>query len=105
MPNCKKLIDPTKDAVAHWLKHARLGDQCQIITAQGDVYANLTKLKPDTANLLATAFEKQDSFVSNQLGFMKLLETLSNAHSQPSSPPKSLGIVLDSPEELCSVAE
>ncbi len=76
MPGCTKLIDPSKDAVTHWLKNARLGDQCQVVTAQGDVYAHLTKLKPATVKLPMTGFIGQDNFLSNKIRFMELLETL-----------------------------
>ena len=84
MPVSKKLIDPTKDAIANWLKNARLGDQCQIMTPHGDVYASLTKLKPGTAELLTTAFGGTENFVSNQNGFMELLEILKDADQHPS---------------------
>jgi hypothetical protein len=78
MPGCEKLIDPSKDALTHWLNNARLGDQCQVVTAQGDVYAHLTKLKPATVKLPMTGFTGQDNFLSNKIRFMELLENLGN---------------------------
>ena len=76
MPGRTKLIDPSKDVLIHWFKNARLGDQCQIVTAQGDVYLHLTKLEPATVKLPMTGFTGQDNFLSNRIRFMKLLETL-----------------------------
>ncbi len=81
MQSCKKLIDPSKDALTHWLKNARLGDQCQVVTTQGEVYAHLTKLKPDTAKRLTTTFTGHDNFLRHKIGFMELLETLSDFDS------------------------
>ncbi len=62
MPGHTKLIDPSKDALIHWLRNARRGDQCQVVTAQGDVYAHLTKLKSTTVKLPMTGFTGQDNF-------------------------------------------
>ncbi len=82
MPGCKRLNDPSKDTLTHWLKNARLGDQCQIVTTQGDVYAHLTKLKPATVKLPMTGFTGQDNFLSNKIRFMELLENLGNVDVQ-----------------------
>ncbi len=82
MPGCKRLIDPSKDTLTRWLNNARLGDQCQVVTAQGDVYAHLTKLKPATVKLPMTGFTGQDNFLSNKIRFMELLENLGNVDVQ-----------------------
>lgn len=76
MSGCIKLIDPSKDALTHWLKNARLGEQCQVVTPQGDVYAHLTKLKPATVKLPITGFTGQENFLNNKIRFMELLEIL-----------------------------
>ena len=78
MSSCKKLIDPSKDDLTHWLNNACLGDQCQVVTAQGDVYAHLTKLKPATVKLPVPSFSGQGNSLSNKIRFMDLLETLGN---------------------------
>lgn len=82
MSGCTTLIEPSKDALAHWLKHARLGEQCQILTAEGDVYAHLTKLKSVTAKLPMTGFMGQDHFLNHKHRFVELLETLGNFNGQ-----------------------
>ena len=82
MPDCKKLIDPSKDTLTHWLKHARLGDQCQVVTAQGDVYAHLTKLKGNRVKLPVTGCMGQDNDTSNKMRFMELLKDLGGVNGQ-----------------------
>jgi len=76
MQNCTKLIDPSKEALNHWLKNACFGDQCQVMTAQGDVYAHLTKLKTATARLPVTGLMGQDNFPNHKNRFMELMEIL-----------------------------
>lgn len=82
MPDCKKLIDPNKDALAHWLKNARLGEQCQVVTTQGEVYAYLTKLKDNTVKLPMTGFMSQDNATNNKIRFMELLQNLGDVSGQ-----------------------
>jgi hypothetical protein len=82
MPGCQKLINPSKDALADWLKNARIGDQCQVLTEQGDVYAHLTNLKPVTAKLPSTGFMGQEKFLSHRNRFMELLEILGKFNGQ-----------------------
>ena len=78
MPDCSILIDPSKDALANWLKNAHLGDQCQVLTPEGDVYAHVTKLKPATAKLPMTGLMGQDNYATHKVRIMELLETLGN---------------------------
>ena len=82
MSGCVKFIDPNKDVLTHWLQHARLGEQCQVLTAQGEVYAHLTKLKGNTVKLPLTGFMGQANFSTHKIRFMELMEILGAFNGQ-----------------------
>ena len=78
MPSCKKLIEPCKDDLINWFKKARHGDQCQVVTADGEVYTHLTKLNPTMVKWKVSGFRGQDIDLSDNIRFTELLETWSD---------------------------
>ena len=78
MPSCKKLIEPGKDDLTNWFKKARHGDQCQVVTVEGEVYTHLTKLSPTMVKWKVSGFSGQDVDLSDNLRFSELVQTWSD---------------------------
>ena len=75
MPACAKLIEPSRDDLTRWFKKARHGDQCQVVTVQGAIYTQLTKLSPSMVKWQVSGFAGQDIDLSNTMRFKELAET------------------------------
>jgi hypothetical protein len=75
MPACTKLIEPGRDDLTRWFKKARHGDQCQVVTVQGEIYTHLTKLSPSRVKWKVSGFTGQDIDLSNSMRFTELAET------------------------------
>lgn len=75
MPACTKLIEPSRDDLSRWFKKARHGDQCQVVTVQGEIYTHLTKISPARVKWKVSGFTGQDIDLSNSMRFTELAAT------------------------------
>ena len=75
MPACAKLMEPSRDDLTRWFKKARHGDRCQVVTKQGTVYTQLTKLSPSRVKWQVSGFNGHDIDLSNSMPFSELAAT------------------------------
>ncbi len=75
MPTLKKLVGPSKDELARWFNTAHSGDQCRVMTEEGEIYTHLTKLSPSIVKWQVSGFTDKDTQLSSTMRFAELLET------------------------------
>ncbi len=75
MPTSQKIVEPTKSDLIKWFKSARTGDQCHVVTQEGQAYTHLTKLTPTMVKWQVTGFTGQDIDLGRTIHFRALLET------------------------------
>ncbi len=57
----QKLVECSKNGLMKWFKRARYGDQCQVVTNQGQIYSHLTEVRPSKAKWKVSGFISRDS--------------------------------------------
>ncbi len=75
MPTFQKVVEPTQKDLFKWFKNASTGDQCQVVTQEGQTYTHLTKLTPTMVKWKVTGFTGQDIDLGKTIRFKQLLET------------------------------
>jgi hypothetical protein len=75
MPKLDKFIEPAIDKLTKWFIEAHGGDQCQVLTKQGQLYAHLIKVSPVMVKWKVSGFKGQDTTIVNTVRFEDLLET------------------------------
>ncbi len=71
----KKLVEPSKKDLVTWFKKAPYGNQCQVVTQQGQTYTHLTKISPSMVKWQVSGFTNRDSEQSKTIRFAELLES------------------------------
>ena len=75
MPNVDRIIEPTTGELIVWFEYARGGDQCEVVTKQGQIYTHLTKVSPSMVKWKVAGFQGQESELVNTISFKELLES------------------------------
>lgn len=75
MPKIDRLIEPTTEDLIKWFKEAHGGDQCQVVTEQGQPYTFLTKSSPTMVKWMVSGFKGQEKGIINTVRFEDLLNT------------------------------
>lgn len=75
MPTSQKIIEPSKKDLIKWFKSARIGDQCQVVTRDGQTYTHLTRFTSTMVKWKVTGFTGQYIDLGQTIRFQQLLET------------------------------
>ena len=75
MSTSQKVVEPTKNDLIKWFQSARTGDQCHVVTREGQAYTHLTKISPSMVKWQITGFTGQDIDLGRTIHFRELLET------------------------------
>ena len=75
MPTSQTLIEPHKKDLIKWFKGARIGDQCRVVTREGQSYTHLTKFTSSMVKWKVTGFRGQYIDLGQTIHFRDLLET------------------------------
>ncbi len=75
MSTSQKIVEPTKNDLFLWFQNARTGDQCHVVTREGQTYTHLIKISPSMVKWQITGFTGQDIDLGRTIHFRELLET------------------------------
>lgn len=74
MSVCTKLSEPNIDDLTVWFKNAKHGDQCKVVTMQGELYTQLIKLSPFMVEWKVAGLTANDIDLSSKIRFSELAE-------------------------------
>ena len=74
MPASEKPVEPTHNDLITWFESARTGDQCGVVTEDGETYIHLTKFSSTMVKWQLSGFTGQDSDLTSAIEFVELLQ-------------------------------